>query len=85
MDEREMNISAGTTITIKNSANGDTFTYQWYYKKKGASDWSIWKGHTSPELVVVANSTWDGMMIHCRIIGSDGKDINRTYYRIALS
>ena len=84
MDEREMNISAGTTITIRNSASGDDFTYQWYYKKKGAADWSIWKGHTSPELSVTSNSTWDGMMIHCRIIGSDGKDINRTYYRIVL-
>ena len=85
MDERELNISAGSTITIRNSASGDTFTYQWYYKKKGAADWSLWKAHTSPELSVTSNSTWDGMMIHCRIIGSDGRDINRTYYRIVLN
>ena len=85
MNLKEMNIRAGATITLKNSASGDDFTYQWYYKKKGAADWSLWKSHTSPELSVTSNSTWDGMMIHCRIIGSDGRDINRTYYKIILS
>ena len=69
MNLKEMNIRAGATITLKNSASGDDFTYQWYYKKKGAADWSLWKSHTSPELSVTSNSTWDGMMIHCRIIG----------------
>ena len=85
MDEQIITICSSGSITIRNSASGDNFTYQWYYKKKGAANWSIWKGHTSPELSVTSNSTWDGMMIHCKIIGSDGKDINRAYYKIVLS
>ena len=82
---QERKLSVGSTVRFKNTASGDTFTYQWYYKKKGAADWSIWKGHDSPELSVTANSTWDGMIIHCRIIDSNGRDINRTYYKIVLN
>ena len=85
MNEKTLTVSSGSTLKIKNTASGDTFTYQWYYKKKGAADWSIWKSHTDPELSVTANDTWDGMMIHCAIVNSSGRDINSTYYKIALA
>ena len=83
--EKILSIRAGSTITIRNTAEGEGFSYQWYYRKKGASAWSVWKGHTSPELSVTSNSTWDGMEIHCRITDSTGSDINRTVYKVELS
>ena len=85
INEKIMSIRSGSTITIRNTADGEGFTYQWYYKKKGDADWRIWKGHTSPELSVTSNDTWDGMEIHCRITDSTGSDINRTVYKIELS
>ena len=84
MTVKELHLSPGTQLTLKNTASGDEFTYQWYYKKKGQTAWSKWNGHNTPELKVTSNDTWDGMMIHCAIIGSGGRDINRTYYQVTL-
>ena len=68
--------AAGLTATFAISANGKGLTYQWYYKKAGASNWSLWKSHTQSSITVTANDTWNGMMVYCRITDSTGAFVN---------
>ena len=37
---------AGRSVSFTVVAKGEGVTYQWYYKKAGASDWSVWGKHT---------------------------------------
>ena len=58
----------GTTVKFSVKAEGNgTLQYQWYYRKKGTSAWNIWKGHTTATTSAVANDTWNGMQLYCRI------------------
>lgn len=46
--------------------------YQWYYKKAGAAEWSVWKGHNEPLLVAVANESWQDMQVKCIVTDDNG-------------
>ena len=58
---------AGQTVTFEASGEGVELTYQWYYKKYNASGWKVWKGHDTAKTSAVANPTWNGMRVYCRI------------------
>ena len=68
----DVKASAGDTVkfTVKAQGNG-TLKYQWYFRKKGVSNWSIWNAHTTATTSAVANDTWDGMQVYCRVEDSD--------------
>ena len=82
--ERNMTVKAGSKVEFSVSADGKDLQYQWYYKKKGVSNWSIWKGHTDKSFTVTSNATWDGMLVYCRITDSTGADINSYYQKINI-
>ena len=58
------------SFTVK--AQGNALNYQWYYRKSGASTWSVWKSHTTSTTTARANDTWDGMQVYCRVSNSEG-------------
>ena len=62
----------GRSVSVSVIATGSSLTYQWYYKKSGASTWSVWNNHTQPTVTGIANDTWNGMMIRCKITDSLG-------------
>ena len=62
----------GETATFSVKASGRSLTYQWYYKKKGASGWTLWKGHNKAQISSVSNSTWNGMQVCCKVTNGDG-------------
>ena len=66
---------AGRSVSFSVVAKGDGLTYQWYYRKAGASDWSVWKGHTSATTTAVANESWNGMKVRCLISGGTGQGV----------
>ena len=66
---------AGRSVSFSVIAKGDGLSYQWYYRKAGASDWSIWKGHTSATTSAVANESWNGMKVRCQIKGAAGQGV----------
>ena len=47
------------------TAIGSGLKYQWYFKKAGASGWSIWNTHTSASTSGTANDSWNGMQVFC--------------------
>ena len=56
---------AGQKIAFFAEATGEELSCQWYYKKSGASGWSLWKGHVTPKTSAVSNESWDGMQVFC--------------------
>lgn len=69
-------VKSGTTVKFTVKARGKDLTYQWYYKKAGASSWSIWKGHTTATTSAKANDTWNGMQVRCAVIDSSGNKVS---------
>jgi hypothetical protein len=72
-----------TVFSVK--AQGVGLKYQWYYKKAGASDWSVWKNHTTPTTSAVANHTWDGMRVYCKVIDSSNHSVSSRTAVIMIS
>lgn len=56
-------------------AEGESLTYQWYYKKKGQSEFSVWNGRTNSTETVTPNSTWDGIQLYCRVTDGNGNSV----------
>ena len=66
----KVNNGGEASFTVK--AQGGNLKYQWYFKKYGASQWSVWKGHTTATTKARANETWDGMQVYCAISDAAG-------------
>ena len=64
---QSQNINLGSQLTISVEAEGDDLTYQWFFKKKGANRWTIWKNHNKATEKVIPNATWDGMQLYCAV------------------
>ena len=73
---KNVRTAAGLSAPFEIKANGKGLTYQWYYKKEGASNWSLWKSHTASSISVIANDTWSGMRVYCRVTDSTGAFVN---------
>ena len=69
-------INLGDTITLSVTAQGDDLSYQWYYKKKGATSWSVWNGRTNAAESVTPNATWDGIQLYCKVSDIYGSTVN---------
>ena len=65
----------GRSASFAVKATGSSLQYQWYFKKKGAASWSIWNGHTTAQTSAVANDSWDGMKVCCKITNASGKTL----------
>ena len=74
----------GLAVTFEIAASGKSLTYQWYYKKAGASSWSLWKSHTGASFTVTANDTWNGMKVYCRVTDSTGAFLNSDSATVTL-
>ncbi len=62
----------GEWVTFETAAEGRGLLYQWYYKKRNASRWSVWNGHDTSSTKAQANASWGGMRVYCRITGPNG-------------
>ena len=63
---------SGQPVAFETAAEGDGLTYQWYYKKYNSPRWHTWNGHTTSKTFAIANPTWNGMRVYCRITDSSG-------------
>lgn len=78
-------VNTGEEVSFTVKAQGSGLKYQWYYKKAGASTWSLWKAHTSATTVARANDTWDGMQVYCKVSDSSGSVANSKSATIKLN
>ena len=66
----------GRVVTFSVKATGEGLSYQWYYKKANASDWSVWRIYTEPTINPPSNNTWDGMQVYCKVTDKKGKSVS---------
>ena len=71
------NISAqdGDEISFSVKATGSDLSYQWYFKKFGSTEWTLWNGHTGSSTVGASNASWNGMQVRCEITDAQGRTI----------
>ena len=74
IDTQPSNASAalGKTATFKVVAAGSGLSYQWQYKRAGASSWTNWSGKTSATLTVTAGSNNNGCRFRCVVKNAYG-------------
>ena len=65
-------VSLGDSLTLSLKATGEGLTYQWYFRKKGQSDFSAWNNRTHASEAVTPNATWDGIQLYCVVRNSAG-------------
>ena len=75
----------GKTAAFTVKASGSGLSYQWYYKKAGASGWSKWNGHTSATTTAVANDSWNGMKVYCVVKDSSGNTVSSNAATVKLA
>ena len=66
-------VVAGKTATFKVVATGYVLSYQWQYKRAGASAWTDWSGKTAATLTVAAASSNNGCKYRCVVSNPLGK------------
>ena len=77
--------NAGKYVTFSVKASGKGLSYQWYTKKAGASEWTLWPGHDTASTKAKANDSWDGMQVRCTVKDSSGKKVNSKAAKITIS
>jgi hypothetical protein len=77
-------ILLGQSLTLSVKATGSSLKYQWYYKKKGASDWSVWNNRTHASETVTPNATWDGIQLYCKVTDGAGNSVNSAAATISV-
>ncbi|MBQ1441968.1 MAG: hypothetical protein IIZ08_08640, partial [Clostridia bacterium] len=82
---QSQNINLGSQLTISVEAEGDDLTYQWFFKKKGATAWTKWNGRTHATEKVTPNATWDGIKLYCTISDSKGNKLNSDTATVTFS
>ena len=82
---KSQTISLGNSITVSVKAQGIGITYQWYYKKKGETSWSIWTTRTHASENVTPNATWNGIQLYCKVKNSSGKYVNSSAAEITVN
>ena len=81
------NVTAKTGDNVKFTvqAKGVGLTYQWYYKKAGATSWSKWGARTTASTTATSNATWNGMQVYCAVKNSSGTTVNSNAATITIS
>ena len=70
---KNVTVKAGQQMVFSVVAYGSgAMKYQWYFKKQGASDWTLWSRQTSPTLKVATDPAWKMMQVRCRITDVSG-------------
>ena len=70
---KSVSMALGECMTFSCAATGQgTLTYQWQYKRSGATAWSNWSGKTETILNVVAGSNNNGCRYRCAVTNDGG-------------
>ena len=77
-------IVLGKSLTMSVKASGSGLKYQWYFKKKGQSSWSVWDGRTHASETVTPNVSWDGIQLYCKVTDGGGKSVNSSAMSVSV-
>ena len=67
-----VSVVLGKTVILTVAATGENLSYQWQFKKAGATDWRKWTGKTSATLSFKSTAANDGTQYRCVITNEAG-------------
>ena len=73
-----------SSLTRSLTATGDSLTYQWYFKKKGQTSFSVWNGHTKATETAAPNATWDGIQLYCKVTDGSGNSVSSNTVTVSV-
>ena len=68
-------VSKGATATVKVGASGDSLTYKWYFKNKGASAFSLTTSFTGNTYSVAMDPSRSGRQVYCVVSDKYGNSV----------
>lgn len=71
-----------TTFTVR--ASGSGLKYQWYFRKRGQTSFTLWKNRTGATETVAPNNTWDGIQLYCKITDSSGRTLDSSTVTVSV-
>ena len=77
--------TAGIPVTLSFKAQGTELKYQWYFKKKGQTAWTLWNGRTGASETVTPNATWDGIQLYCLVTDGAGAKVKTNVITVTLT
>ena len=78
-------VSAGSSATFTVKASGSGLKYQWYYKSKSATKWTLWNGKTKSSVTGKTTSKWDGMKVLCKVTDVTGKFVYTNSAKVTIT
>ena len=81
---QNQSIIAGKPLTLSVKATGSSLKYQWYFKKKGQTSFTLWNGRTSATETCTPNATWDGIQLYCKITDGSGKTLHSSTVTVSV-
>lgn len=78
-------VKINASVSFSVIAQGEGLTYQWYYKKSDQAAWNKWEGKTSDTITATSNSTWNGMLVYCKVTDKYGNTQNSNTATITVS
>ena len=81
---RNQYIILGKPVTVTVSATGSGLKYQWYYRKKGQTSWSVWNARTHASETCTPNATWDGIQLYCKVTNGNGRSVNSSAMSVSV-
>ena len=70
---RNASAQVGGKVAFSVKTFGNGVRYQWYFRKKGAIGWTLWKGHTEASVETTAAQSRDGMNVCCGVTDNMGR------------
>ena len=74
----------GEKLTLTAKATGKNLTYQWYYKKKDMTGWSVWNTHNTAVTTGETKDSWDGMQFYCKVTDGSGDTVSSNTVKISV-
>ena len=72
---KSQSVKSGSTVKLSVKASGSKLSYQWYYKKKGASSWTKWNKKTAASVSFKADKGWNGAQFYCLVKDGSKKSV----------
>ena len=79
-----ISIYEGDSLKLSLEAEGNGLKYQWYYMKKGQTEFSVWNGRTHASETVTPNATWDGIQLYCKVTDKNGESVNSNIITVSV-
>ena len=77
-------VASGKTATVSFTATGDGLTYQWYYKNKGASTFTLTTTFTGNTYSAEMNADRNGRQIYCVVTDQYGNKVQTNTVTIGM-